>query len=318
VGTVERSDQASTERSEQASTERSEQASTERSEQAVPKRSGQVGGKTPRGAGGRDRIRIDDETDAPAPVGSQRFRQRRIALRRAAGRRRLRWFTVVGLVVGALLFALLLLASPLLSIRSIEVEGVVYADPDDVAAVVDSLRGEPILTADLDGAERRLEAVAWVDRAWVSMHLPSRVVIEVVERRPVAFFRAVDGFNRVIDKEGRVLDVIEGDPVDYVPIVGQGPNLPAGQTVGQPFGGAAQLINALPVDLRSALESMTVTPEGDVSFELVGVGPGRITVEFGSPGDFQAKLVGVVNEIKRQGANTYSVIDVSSGDPSVR
>ena len=266
----------------------------------------------------RRRVRIDDESEAPAPVGAQRFRQRRIALRRAAGRRRLRWFSVVGLVVVAVLVVLLLLASPLLSIRTVEVEGVVYADPDDVAEIVDSLRGEPILTADLDRAEKQLEAIAWIDRARVSMRLPSRVVIEVVERRPVAFFRAVDGFNRVIDREGRVLDVLEGDPVDYVPIAGQGPNLPAGQTVGQPFMGAAQLINALPTELRSALDSMTVTPEGDVSLLLVGVGPGSVTVEFGAPSDFQAKLVGVVNEIKRQGANDYSIIDVSSGDPSVR
>lgn len=266
----------------------------------------------------RPRVRIDDETDAPPPVGAQRFRQRRIALRRAAGRRRLRWFSVVGLGVAAVLLLLLLLASPLLSIRSVDIEGVVYADPDDVAEVVESLRGEPILTADLDRAERRLEAIAWVDRARVSMRLPSRVVIEVVERRPVAFFRAVDGFNRVIDREGRVLDVLEGDPTDYIPISGQGPNLPAGATVGQPFVGAAQLINALPADLRSALDSMAVTPEGDVSLRLEGIGPGSITVEFGAPSDFQAKLVGVVNEIKRQGANNYSVIDVSSGDPSVR
>jgi hypothetical protein len=29
-------------------------------------------------------------------------------------------------------------------------------------------------------------------------------------------------------------------------------------------------------------------------------------------------LVGVVNEIKKQGSNKYAIIDVSSGEPSVR
>ncbi|MEY3617467.1 MAG: hypothetical protein RL726_165, partial [Actinomycetota bacterium] len=33
---------------------------------------------------------------------------------------------------------------------------------------------------------------------------------------------------------------------------------------------------------------------------------------------FQTKLVGVVNEIKKQGSSKYAIIDVSSGEPSVR
>jgi cell division protein FtsQ len=270
---------------------------------------------------GKKRVVISDDSEVidrknprQSDNGASRFRLRRIAVQRQEGRRRLRWFTVVGLVVAAVIMILLLLTSPILSVRQVDVEGVVYADPQQIAAIVDSIDGEPILTVDLDVAETKLLAIPWVRLARVSMHLPARVSIEVVERTPIAFFRAVDGFNRVIDRDGRVLDVIEGDPTDYIRIIGTGPNLSAGQMTEQPLLGAAELINALPSDLRIRLLSLTVSPEGEVSLSLTN----DVEVIFGRPDDFQVKLVAVVNEIKRQGTNRYAVIDVSSGQPSVR
>lgn len=271
---------------------------------------------------GKKRVVISDDSEVidrkssrnPSDNGASRFRLRRIAVRREEGRRRLRWFTVLGLGVAGIILVLLLLTSPLLSVRKVEVEGVVYANPELVASIVDSIDGEPILTVDLDAAEDKLLMIPWVRQARVSMHLPSRVTIEVVERAPIAFFRSVDGFNRVIDRDGRVLDVIEGDPVDFTPIIGTGPNLSAGQNTEQPFLGAAELINALPSELRSRLLTVTVSPEGEVSLALTN----DVEVLFGRPDDFQAKLVGVVNEIKRQGSRRYAIIDVSSGQPSVR
>lgn len=271
---------------------------------------------------GKKRVVISDDSEVidrkssrnPSDNGASRFRLRRIAVRREEGRRRLRWFTVLGLGIAGIILVLLLLTSPLLSVRKVEVEGVVYANPELVASIVDSIDGEPILTVDLDAAEDKLLMIPWVRQARVSMHLPSRVTIEVVERAPIAFFRSVDGFNRVIDRDGRVLDVIEGDPVDFTPIIGTGPNLSAGQNTEQPFLGAAELINALPSELRSRLLTVTVSPEGEVSLALTN----DVEVLFGRPDDFQAKLVGVVNEIKRQGSRRYAIIDVSSGQPSVR
>jgi len=271
---------------------------------------------------GKKRVVISDDSEiidrkstrSDPDNGASRFRLRRIAVRREEGRRRLRWFTIVGLVVGVGVIILLLLTSPILSVRKVDVEGVVYADPELISAVVESVKGEPILTADLNAAEKKLLAIPWVRQARVSMHLPDRVTIEVVERSPIAFFRSVDGFNRVIDRDGRVLDVIEGDPTDYTRIIGTGPNISAGQTVEQPFLGSAELINALPVDLRARLLTVSVSPEGEVSLALTN----DVEVLFGRPDDFQVKLVGVVNEIKLQGTNRYAVIDVSSGQPSVR
>ena len=159
---------------------------------------------------GKKRVVISDDSEvidrkstrSNSDNGASRFRLRRIAVRREEGRRRLRWFTIVGLVIGGGVVILLLLTSPILSVRQVNIEGVVYADPDLISSIVDSIEGEPILTVDLDAAEEKLLAIPWVRQARVSMHLPARVTIEVVERSPIAFFRSVDGFNRVIDRDG--------------------------------------------------------------------------------------------------------------------
>lgn len=243
-----------------------------------------------------------------------RLPSRRWWSRTADGRWRLRWYSVVGVICVAAVLVLLLLTSPLLSIRNIEVEGNVYADQARLDEVVGQLKGDAILTADLHGATLQIEAIPWVRKARISMHLPSRVVVQIDERRPEAFFRAGDGYIRVIDGEGRVLDVIEGDPVDYVRIIGAGPNLAPGDFVGQPFLGAVELIGALPASLADRLVSATVSPEGEISLQLEP----NLLVIFGQPSDFQVKLVAVVNEIKRQGSRSYTVIDVSTGEPNVR
>lgn len=243
-----------------------------------------------------------------------RLRKQRRAKQRVDGRWRPRWYVVVSAGVALLIGGLLFLSSPILAIKRVDVEGNVYADPRLLDAIIAELEGDPILTADLHGAQVRVEAIPWVRKARVSMHLPSRILIQVDERTPLAYVRSSDGFNRVIDRDGRVLDVIEGDPTDYVRINGIAPTLVAGDFVPQPFLGAAQLINALPVDLAERLVSASVSPEGEISLQFTP----NLQVIFGAPSDYQAKLVGVINEIKRQGSRSYTVIDVSTGEPNVR
>ncbi|MFM7757163.1 MAG: cell division protein FtsQ/DivIB [Actinomycetota bacterium] len=263
---------------------------------------------------GRPRRRFWQRARSAEDDELSRLRKQRRAKQRLDGRWRPRWYVVVSAGVALLIGGLLLLSSPILAIKRVDVEGNVYTDPRLLADVIAELEGDPILTADLHGAQVRVEAIPWVRKARVSMHLPSRILIQVDERTPLAYVRSSDGFNRVIDRDGRVLDVIEGDPTDYVRINGIAPTLVAGDFVPQPFLGAAQLINALPVDLAERLVSASVSPEGEISLQFTP----NLQVIFGAPSDYQAKLVGVINEIKRQGSRSYTVIDVSTGEPNVR
>lgn len=256
-------------------------------------------------------------SDPPSPGIDPRIRERRIAVKRSAGRRRLRWVAVAAALVVLVVGVLVVLASPLLSVRRVEVDGAAYVarfDGELLADVVDSLEGEPILIVDLRRAEQRLEGSPWVRSARVTMDFPDRVRIELRERVPLAFFRAGDGRFRVIDDEGRVIVVLDGQPVDYVQITGEGPEVGPGASAGATYRAAAQLVRALPDELRPRVANLGVTPEGELTMELIE----GTTVRFGAPDDLQAKLVALVVVLRRQDGDAPEVIDVSTGEPTIQ
>ncbi len=218
-----------------------------------------------------------------------------------------------GIVLGVTALALVVLASPIFAVRNIEVVGNTYADPVLLESVTDSLRGASVFTADIDGARRRLEGDPWVQRARVQWYLPNRVVIEIDERVPVAWFVGVDNRARVLDFEGRVLQVLEGQPTQFVKIEGVGPNLAAGTVPTQVYQAAAQLATSLPPNLERLLEHITVNgPEALGMLLKTGT-----VINLGAPIDVRNKLTVVESVLIRQDPKFVKSIDVSSGQPIV-
>ena len=76
-----------------------------------------------------------------------------------------------------------------------------------------------MLRVDTAAAERQLEAIPWVEIARVATDFPTGASIEIRERDPVISYLGPDGRYRVLDDEGRVLDVLDGQPVDYLLLV---------------------------------------------------------------------------------------------------
>lgn len=75
------------------------------------------------------------------------------------------------------------------------------------AALLDAVglvRGAPILDFDVDAARARIEAMPWIRTASVRRALPDTVVVEVVERRPLALWQQ-DGAFHLIDHDGHVI-----------------------------------------------------------------------------------------------------------------
>jgi hypothetical protein len=163
-----------------------------------------------------------------------------------------------GVVIAVFSLALVILASPLFAVRQIDITGVTYSDPALLSDVSDSLRGASVFTADLEGAQRRLEGDPWVRQARLNWYLPNRVVIEIEERRAVAWFVGVDNRARVLDIDGRVLEVLDGQPTQFMKIEGVGPNLPPGTVTTLVYQAAAQLANSLPADLLPQLRHVFV------------------------------------------------------------
>ncbi len=273
---------------------------------------------------------IDDDGSSDAVMPREatsrgiepRLRQRRIGVRRAASRRRLWWAALIVLVLVVVVGVLAVLGSSIFAVDQVSVTGNVYTDPDRLAEVVDDLRGTPVLLVDTDAVEEQLEAIPWVESARVVTTFPDSASIEIRERIPVATMLGEDGRSRVIDVDGRVLAVVDGQPVAPVWISGPGTlDLAAGDFAPIGYSSAASLVTKLTPNIRSRVESMMVTPDGS-DLVLVLTGPsGPIEVRFGSAiGDNAQieKLVRLERKLVDLEDEPASVIDVSTSEVTVR
>ena len=243
----------------------------------------------------------------------QRIRQRRISVRRAEGRRRLRW-VLIGLAVIALPVATLaVLASPLFDVSQVSVQGATYTDPTLLASVINDVKGDPVLLVDTQAIEKRLQADPWVERVKVETDFPHGVHIDIRERKPVAAFQGGDGRFRIIDYQGRVLDVIDGIPIDYMLITGDHPDTARGQFAGAPYSAAAELVLGLPAEISAVTESVGLNAAtGALSLAL----DGGTTVQLGDASNMDRKLARLLTHV-RAGTVGICEVDVSTSEVGI-
>lgn len=261
-------------------------------------------------------IVIDIEEDpalhSPTDV-DPRFEERRRVWARKDRLKRVRWLKLAGLVAAVSVVLAVILASPLFAIRSFTMEGNVYTSSASINKVRRILKGTSIFTADTSRARSVLLADPWVAEVRITTRFPSSVVVEVSERTPVVWYVGTDDKARMVDARGRVIDVLEGFPTKYLQVKGTGPAVTPGEAADDAYRAAAQLVLALPDELRPKVTALDLSPAGELSMVLKG----DTLVRFGSPTDLQNKLVAVVVLLRRQDPATISVIDVSAGDPTV-
>jgi cell division protein FtsQ len=205
-------------------------------------------------------------------------------------------------------------------------------------AVIDELQGEPVLLVDTLAAERELESIPWIERAFVSTDFPDRVIIDIRERLPLATFQGSDTRYRVIDRDGRVLSVLDGRPTDYMLLTGPAPDTEAGDLAGAPFAAAAQMVSALPAEIRALTTTASVdATTGDLGLMMMPPAPvvtgedGQTTVpstgepfdeddlievRIGSSVGLDGKLARLLQLI-RDGLDGVVRIDVSTNEVSV-
>jgi len=314
-----------------------------------------VSGPTVDSSGSTGRVVIVDggEVDALVPGASgrdgpgqmePRLRARRISVRRAEGRRRLRWVGIGGGFLLGLVVVFAILGSPLFSIAGddVVVTGAVYTDQARLAEIIDDAVGSTTLLLDIGGIERRIEEIPWVDSARARTSFPTGLRIEIRERLPLATYQGADGVFRVIDKEGRVLDAIEGQPIAYMLLFGlEELTLEPGQFTPPGPVGAAQLVQALTATVRGRTQAIEVDPNGDdlkmylyrdaiyatvdptrelnqEDPEFDPIAAERIEIRFGAASELLLKLVRLETVLPVALGGEVSFIDVSTAIVTVR
>ena len=87
----------------------------------------------------------------------------------------------------------------------------------------------PMPSVDLDAIRSRLLQIGWIKEARVSRRLPDTIVVEVVERQPMAIWQSGGQLN-LIDGEGVVLEAVRIEAMpDLLLVVGAGANRHLGE-----------------------------------------------------------------------------------------
>ena len=251
---------------------------------------------------------VDDDRPDPTFEDRRRKQERRERLQRV------KWLKLAGVVVGAIVVVMAILASPLFAIRSVTLEGNVYTSKEVVEQVRDLLKGASVFTVDTGKARTLLLDDPWVSDVRITTHFPSKALVEIAERVPVVWYVGTDQKVRVVDARGRVIVVLDGWPTKYLQVEGVGPSLDAGAVADDAYRAAAQLVLALPDEIRPKVASLALSPGGELSMTLKS----GTVVRFGQPADLQNKLVLVVVLLRRQDPATLAVVDVSTGTATVK
>lgn len=230
-----------------------------------------------------------------------RLQARRIEVARGQGRRRLRWVLAAVAVVVLLVGAFALTQSPVLDVDAVPVSGAAHTSTDDARTAAGIALGSPMVALDAPAAERRLEALPWVERATVTRSWPGTVRIALVERTPVAAVGSGDDAVAV-DRDGRVLGSV-GD--EDLPVIAGDAAAP-GEDLSDTQRWVVATVAGLPAELRSEVAAASATPSG-IRLTLTD----DIEVRWGDSSQRTAKADALQVLLEQAGRTTIDTIDVS-------
>ncbi|GAB3343828.1 cell division protein FtsQ/DivIB [Modestobacter lapidis] len=267
-----------------------------------------------RAATTRDRARSGGRGRRPHGGASEvtplRSRRRRPAQR--SGRRldpRRRWLVRAAvLAVVVALAGWVVLASPLLAVRSVQVDGVSTLSADLVVEAAGIGPGTPLVRVDTAAAAARVAGLPQVAAVEVTRGWPQTVVVTVVERVPVAVVEDA-GSRALVDREGVLFDTITGDPPPgVVPLTVADPGPDDAATTA-----ALGALVSLPRDVRAQVTGVSATSADDVTLTLTD---GR-TVLWGTADQTDRKarvLDGLLDQIDAGTLEPAGTLDVSTPD----
>jgi cell division protein FtsQ len=245
----------------------------------------------------------------PETVVHPRVWQRRVAVLREQGRRRLRWIVGGVAVLVAVCVALLVLHTPLLALRHVTVRGADHTGTEAVLQAAGLVDHPPLIDVDPKAVATQLEALPWVAHAVVVRHWPDSVTVIVTERVPLGSVARPGGGVALVDALGHVLAWQASAPPGLVLVAPVTPGLPD-TVLDRAASPALHVAAALPATLVGRVVKVTANAEGLVTLDLGG----GITAQLGSTTGLGAKLTAVTTVLAGVHVSGPAVIDVTVPD----
>lgn len=205
------------------------------------------------------------------------------------------WLTLV-LVVLTGTASYVCYLSPILGVRTVQVDGARALRPAEVTTLAQVPMGGPMLRVDTGAIAQRVAAIPRVAAAEVQRSWPSTILITITERVPVVFLRAPDGI-KLVDESGYPFATVPVPPIGLPEFVVQkaGPGDAATQA-------AMQVLHGLPGSLRAELLTISALGPNDVRLVLTA---GR-EIHFGNAEQLDRKIA-VAQALLTQPGKVYNV-----------
>jgi len=235
-----------------------------------------------------------------------RIRDRRVAVKRDEGRRRLRLLIAAVGVVGTLSLGWMLLHSSAFDVDHVRVTGNVHVRGSAVEAASGLHRGAPMIGVREGVVAGRVRRLPWVGTARVTRHWPGTVVIEIRERRPAAVVRARAGGWMLVDATGRLLAPAPLPPPELEALEGTPPAGAPGAQLPPAALAALRVAVLLPRSRVAVVRVVALLPDASVELRLSAGG----VVRFGPPDHAREKLTAALTVIDHVGAGAVGLLDV--------
>lgn len=236
-----------------------------------------------------------------------RIKERRVAVTKEAGRRRLRVVAAAGALVVAVAGSWSLTRSPVLDIDEVRAAGAERTTVEEIMLAGGLDHGTPMTDVDPAAAAEAIKRLPWVAVAKVERRWPGSIVVRVRERQPVAGIAKPQGGWALVDSEARVLVVIDGPPVG-LPHIHDAKKIPEpGQRLNPELAEAVAAAASLPESLKRVVGGVNLRNDG-VELALTAGG----VVRLGDPGrQLAEKLRAAATVLNRVGAEGIGVLDVT-------
>ncbi len=103
-------------------------------------------------------------------------------------------------------------------VEDIEIVGTRRVDQMKVYDIILERAKGPILLVDIDAIRKDLSEYGWIKDVRISRQLPTKLYVEITERKPVAVWQH-EGLYKLLDDEGEVLDSITESQIGSMPLV---------------------------------------------------------------------------------------------------